>query len=149
MNTSTDPGIAVSREGDRKTTPGDPKYFTGRVSITPLFDSNADSAAGNDSSGQVQFRPGARTAWHTHPSPQRLIVTDGTGWVQEWGKKRVTFKEGDVVWIAPGVKHWHGATNYSAMTHTAVNYTVDGSNVEWMEHVTDEQYLKGKRGKSA
>ncbi|MDH6628623.1 quercetin dioxygenase-like cupin family protein [Streptomyces sp. LBL] len=95
----------------------------------------------------MRFSAGARTVWHTHPAGQRLLITKGTGWVQEWGKKRITVHKGDVVWLAPGAKHWHGATSYSAMAHTAITYAVDGTNVDWLEHVTDDQYRDGKRRK--
>ena len=88
----------------------------------------------------VVFEPGARSAWHTHPLGQILIVTAGTGWVQEWGKPRQEMRQGDVVWIPPGLKHWHGATASSTVTHMAIQEQIDGANVVWMEHVSDEQY---------
>lgn len=131
-------GIDVSSADEREATAGDPETFTGDVEIQPLYDPNDASTGG---AGQVTFQPGARTAWHSHPAGQRLIVTDGTGWVQEEGEDRITVSAGDVVWFAPGVKHWHGATDGEAMTHIAVQDTIDGSNAEWMEHVSDEQYL--------
>lgn len=141
VKTSSDPGIVVSRDKDRESTAGAPDNFTGEVSIQPLYTGDENSEGASD----VRFSERARTVWHTHPDGQRLIITEGTGWVQEWGKKRITVHEGDVIWIAPGVKHWHGATLDSAMAHTAVTYAVDGTNVHWLEPVTDDQYLSGKR----
>ena len=132
------PGIVVSSIEEREATAGDPETFTGDVEIQPLYDPNDASTGG---AGQGPFQPGARTAWHAHPAGQRLIVTDGTGWIQAEGEDRITVSEGDVVWFAPGIKHWHGATDGEAMTHIAVQDTIDGNNAEWMEHVTDEQYL--------
>jgi quercetin dioxygenase-like cupin family protein len=107
------------------------------VRIEPLF-----SAAGPSrlSAALVTFEPGARTAWHTHPLGQTLIVTQGTGWVQQWGGSVQEMREGDVVRIPPGVKHWHGATATSRMTHVAVNEHLSGKVVDWMEKVSDEQY---------
>ncbi|MEZ2697401.1 cupin domain-containing protein, partial [Hafnia alvei] len=90
----------------------------------------------------VTFEPGARTAWHTHPLGQTLIVTQGRGWVQELGKEIQEINSGDMVWIPAGVKHWHGATSETAMTHIAIAESLNGSVVEWMEKVTDEQYRK-------
>jgi quercetin dioxygenase-like cupin family protein len=90
--------------------------------------------------GQVIFAPGARSAWHTHPAGQVLIVTDGTGWVQEEGGAKREIKPGDVIWTPPGVKHWHGATATNAMRHIAISGMVNGKNVDWLEKVTDEQY---------
>ncbi len=129
--------VIVSSAAERPATAGAAENFTGAVSITPLFDPNADSTSG---AGEVTFEPAARTAWHTHPAGQRLIVTAGTGWVQEWGGPRREVQAGDVVWFAPGVKHWHGATSAEAMTHIAVQDTIEGINADWQEHVTDAQY---------
>ena len=91
--------------------------------------------------GQVTFSPCARSAWHTHPAGQTLIVTSGTGWVQQWGGERQQMNTGDVVWTPPGVKHWHGATDVDTVTHIAIQDTVDGRNVDWMEQVSDQQYF--------
>jgi quercetin dioxygenase-like cupin family protein len=88
----------------------------------------------------VTFEPGSRSAWHTHPAGQRLVVKSGVGLTQEWGKPTQAIRPGDVVWCPPGVKHWHGASPTTAMTHLAVTGTEDGKNVTWMEKVTDEQY---------
>ena len=136
---SAEAGITVWPAGQRASTVGDRDLFTGDVAILPLYDPTDASTGG---AGQVTFQPGARTAWHSHPAGQRLIVTDGTGWIQQEGQDRITVSEGDVVWFEPGVKHWHGATADQAMTHIAVQDTVDGSNATWMEHVTDAQYLE-------
>jgi quercetin dioxygenase-like cupin family protein len=94
------------------------------------------------SSAEVTFTPCARTAWHTHPAGQTLIVTTGTGWIQQWGGQKHSIKPGDVIWTPPGVKHWHGATDGSAMTQIAIQDSVDGKPVDWLENVTDEQYLQ-------
>jgi quercetin dioxygenase-like cupin family protein len=129
--------IGVSRSGSQPSSQGEAQYFTGSVRIEPLF-----SAAGPSrlSAALVTFEPGARTAWHTHPLGQTLIVTQGTGWVQQWGGSVQEMREGDVVRIPPGVKHWHGATATSRMTHVAVNEHLSGKVVDWMEKVSDEQY---------
>jgi quercetin dioxygenase-like cupin family protein len=107
------------------------------VVLDPLFGTTEHTHATGD---HVTFAPGARTAWHTHPAGQTLIVTTGTGWVQEWGGAKHEIKPGDVVWIPPGVKHWHGATASTLMRHIAITEMVDGNTVEWLEHVGDEQY---------
>ena len=106
-------GIVVTRAGDRDRASGSADYFTGDVTVDELFAANDDSTA---SAGSVSFEPGARTSWHTHPGGQRLIITEGTGWVQEEGQPRQTVSEGDVVWFAPGLKHWHGATATEPMS---------------------------------
>lgn len=129
--------MQISRNGDRQSVAGAETTFTGRVTVTPLFAANAFSNAGG---GQVEFTPGARTAWHTHPAGQTLIVTSGCGWVQQEGRERIEIRPGDVVWIPPSVKHWHGAADSSSMTHIAVTPAVEGQNVTWLEPVTDEQY---------
>ncbi|MCS7043681.1 MAG: cupin domain-containing protein [Bryobacteraceae bacterium] len=134
-----EPGIRVSSSADRKTGPGPADYFTGTVRVEMLFEAQAPARA---SGGRVRFEPGARTAWHTHPLGQILIVTEGTGWVQEWGGPKREIRPGDVVRIAPGVKHWHGATATSAMTHIAIQENLDGRVVEWMEKVSEEDYLR-------
>jgi quercetin dioxygenase-like cupin family protein len=127
----------ITRSGSQPSAKGPAEYFTGNVRIAPLFPEN-DSAP--YSGAYVTFQPGARTAWHTHPTGQRLIVTDGVGWVQEWGGPIEEVRAGDVVWFPPGVKHWHGASPTTAMTHIALTGVLDGKGVEWMEKVTDEQY---------
>jgi quercetin dioxygenase-like cupin family protein len=121
----------------RASRPGAPVNFTGAVTVTPVF---AATKLSRVSCGSVSFGPGARSAWHSHPAGQTLIVTAGTGWVQEWGQTKRKIKSGDVVWTPPGVKHWHGATTSAGMTHLAIQEHVDGKVVDWMEPVTDEQY---------
>jgi len=112
-------------------------WFTGSVRIDPLADPKASSRV---SMASVTFEPGARTAWHTHPLGQHLLITSGYGWVQEQGGEIQEVRPGDVVWFPPGVKHWHGASPDNAMTHIAIQEAQDGSPVDWLEHVTDEQY---------
>lgn len=131
-------GVEISRSDERPVAAGPAETFTGQVSVTPLFDPDGARSFG---SAEVSFAPGARTAWHTHPAGQTLIVTAGSGWVQEWGGPRRDIAVGDVVWTEPGVKHWHGAGGDTAMTHIAIQGVVDGSPVDWMEHVADEQYF--------
>jgi quercetin dioxygenase-like cupin family protein len=108
------------------------------VQVQPLFGANGDRNVG---AGEVTFAACARSAWHTHPAGQTLVVTAGTGWVQEWGGDKQEITVGDVIWTPPGVKHWHGATPARAMTHLAITGDLDGNIVEWMEKVTDDEYL--------
>ena len=129
--------ITVTPASARPATPGSADLFTGSTRVQPLFPANEPARA---SGGSVTFEPGARTAWHTHPLGQVLIVTAGSGWVQLWGAPRQDIRQGDVVWIPPGLKHWHGATASTGMKHTAIQEGLGGRNVDWMEHVTDEQY---------
>ncbi len=127
----------IKRMGSQPSTKGSAEYFTGVVRIDPLFAANAPArAAGN----AVTFEPGARTAWHTHPLGQVLIVTAGCGRTQREGGPIEEIRPGDVVVFAPGEKHWHGAAPTTAMTHIAIQEALDGKVVEWMEKVTDEQY---------
>lgn len=133
--------IAITRS--RAGTPriGPPENFTGVARVYPLYDSaTARAAGGRPSGGTVAFEAGARTAWHTHPRGQTLIVTAGVGRVQRWGAAVDEIRIGDVVWIPPGVKHWHGAAPTAAMIHVALAEADDGRAVDWMEHVTDAQY---------
>lgn len=118
---------------------GAEQNFTGEVAVRSRFQREAPARLGG---GVVTFSPAARTAWHTHPLGQTLFITAGEGWVQQWGKPPVHIKTGDVVWIPPEVKHWHGATATSSMSHLAVSEMADGKSVVWMEKVTDEQYPK-------
>ncbi|CAN5721042.1 cupin domain-containing protein [soil metagenome] len=118
-------------------TPGSAEYFTGTVRIDRLFEA---AAPGRAVGARVTFEPGARTAWHTHPLGQTLIVTEGCGWAQRAGGPVEEIRPGDVVSIPAGEKHWHGATATTAMTHIAVQEKLDGMAVEWMEKVSDEQY---------
>jgi quercetin dioxygenase-like cupin family protein len=112
-------------------------WFTGAVRIEPLQDAPDPARV---AAASVTFEPGARTAWHTHPLGQTLIVTDGRGWAQHWGGPIEEIRPGDVVWFPPGEKHWHGATPTTTLTHIAIQEKLDGQAVEWLEHVSDEQY---------
>ena len=123
--------------GSRPTRRAPAEYFTGTVWQDPII---ATEAPARVASNRVSFEPGARTAWHTHPLGQTLIVTAGCGLVQSWGEPVKEIRPGDVVWCPPGEKHWHGATATTAMTHTAIVEKLDGKTVDWMEKVSDEQY---------
>lgn len=129
--------MELSRSESRAPAPGSAEWFTGSVTVTPLFDPNERSQVG---AALVRFEAGARTAWHTHPVGQRLVVVQGTGWIQVEGRPRETIRTGDVIWFPPDTRHWHGATDGTAMEHIAIQEAQDGSPVTWMEHVTDEQY---------
>jgi quercetin dioxygenase-like cupin family protein len=129
--------MEISRNGSQPSGKGPAEWFTGTVRIDPLF-SPRDPA--RVTGALVTFEPGARTAWHTHPLGQTLLVTSGLGWVQREGEPIEEIRPGDVVWFAPGEKHWHGATATTAMSHIAIQETLNGSPVDWMEHVSDEQY---------
>src|ERR1043166_3314148 len=124
----------LKRNGSQNASKGPAEYFTGNVRIDPLFEA-PEPARGRGAS--VTFAAGARTAWHRHPLGQTLIVTAGTGWVQQWGGQVEEMRQGDVVWIPPGVKHWHGATTGASLTHIAIQESLDGKTVEWMEKVSD------------
>ncbi len=127
----------IKRSGSQPSTKGSAEYFTGSVRMDPLFQANAPARAFGAS---VTFEPGARTAWHTHPLGQTLIVTAGCGRAQRWGGPIEEIRPGDVIWFPPGEKHWHGAAPTTAMTHIAVQEQLDGTTVNWMEKVSDEQY---------
>lgn len=129
--------MEIKRNGSRPSNKGPEAWFTGSVRIDPLFDAEGETHA---ASASVTFEPGARTAWHTHPLGQILIVTYGSGWVQREGGPIEEIRPGDVVRFAPGEKHWHGASPTTAVTHIAIQEHVNGKVVDWMEHVTDEQY---------
>jgi len=129
--------ITITRSGSQPSSKGPADRSTGTVQIDPLFNPPEPTRAVGAS---VTFEPGARTVWHTHPLGQTLIVTSGCGKVQKWGEAVEEIRPGDVVWIPPGVKHWHGAAPTTAMTHIAIQEKLDGSAVEWMEKVSDEQY---------
>ncbi|HUL32687.1 MAG TPA: cupin domain-containing protein [Candidatus Eisenbacteria bacterium] len=131
--------IKIARSDSMHPNKGSAQYFTGSVQVQELFPAYDPSRT---SGGKVTFEPGARSAWHTHPLGQILIVTDGTGWIQQWGGPIEEIRKGDVIWIPAGVKHWHGATPTTAMTHIAIQEALNGKAVEWMERVTDEQYHK-------
>lgn len=129
--------MEIRRSGSQPSTRGPAGWFTGNVRIDPHFPPTAPARAAANS---VTFEPGARTAWHTHPLGQSLIVTAGCGRAQRWGGPIEELRPGDVVWFPPGEKHWHGAAPTTAMTHIAIQEQLDGKAVEWLEHVTDEQY---------
>jgi quercetin dioxygenase-like cupin family protein len=129
--------IDIKRNGSRPSQKGPEDWFTGTVRVDPLFQAPEPARA---SGAYVTFEPGARTAWHTHPLGQTLIVTAGLGWVQREGGSVEEIRPGDVVWFPPGLKHWHGASATTAMTHIAIQETLNGKNVEWMEKVRDDQY---------
>jgi quercetin dioxygenase-like cupin family protein len=129
--------IDVKRSGSQPSSKGPTEYFTGTVRIDPLFQANDPARALGVS---VTFEPGARTAWHTHPLGQTLIVTAGCGLAQRWGGPIEQIRPGDVIWFPPGEKHWHGATATTAMTHIAIAEQLDGKAADWMEKVSDEQY---------
>jgi quercetin dioxygenase-like cupin family protein len=129
--------ITITPARSQKVITGAPDHFTGSVRVQSLFDAKAPARS---SGGEVTFQPGARSAWHTHPLGQVLIVTDGIGWIQQWGGPVQVIHKGDVVWIPAGVKHWHGATPTSSMTHIALQEQLNGTAVNWLEKVTDEQY---------
>ena len=132
--------MEIKRCGSQPSIKGPADYFTGDVRIDPLFQANDPART---SGAYVTFEPGARTAWHTHPLGQTLIVTAGCGWTQCWDGSIEEIRPGDVVRCPPGKKHWHGATPTAAMTHIAIQEQLDGKVVEWMEKVSDEQYLAG------
>jgi quercetin dioxygenase-like cupin family protein len=131
--------MEITRLGSQASRAGSNEYFTGVVRIDALFPVHEPSRA---SAGSVTFEPGARSAWHTHPLGQALIITSGLGRVQRDGGPIEEVRSGDVAWFAPGLKHWHGATRTTAMTHIAIQETLNGKNVDWMEKVSDEQYRK-------
>jgi quercetin dioxygenase-like cupin family protein len=127
----------IKRSGSQPSGKGPAEYFTGTVRLDPLFEAPDPARA---ACASVTFEPGARTAWHTHPLGQTLIVTAGYGRAQRWGGPIEEIRPGDVVWFPPGEKHWHGAAPTTAMTHIAIQERLDGKAVDWMEHVSDEQY---------
>jgi len=131
--------MEVKRIGSEPSRKAPAEYFTGTVRIGPLFQTPEPARA---SAGSVTFEPGARTAWHTHPLGQTLIIVSGFGWVQREGGPIEEVRPGDVVWFPPSLKHWHGASPTTAMTHIAIQETLNGKNVDWLEKVSDEQYRK-------
>ena len=133
--------MQITKAGSQPSGKGPADWFTGTVRIDPLFTAPTPARVAD---AAVTFEPGARTAWHTHPLGQTLIVTFGCGLVQREGGPIEEIRPGDVVWFPPGEKHWHGATATTAMTHIAIQEALDGKAVEWMEHVTDEQYTKAR-----
>ena len=129
--------MEIKRSGSQPSAKGPADYFTGAVRIDSRFQGSAPARVGG---ATVTFEPGARTAWHTHPLGQTLIVTSGCGWAQREGGPIEEIRPGDIVWFPPDEKHWHGATPTSAMTHIAIAESLDGKTVDWMEKVSDEQY---------
>lgn len=129
--------MEIKRIGTQPSQKGPDDWFTGTVRIDYLFQANDPARAGG---AQVTFEPGARTAWHTHPLGQTLIVISGCGWAQREGGPIEEIRPGDVIWFSPGEKHWHGATATTAMTHIAIQESLNGKPVDWMEKVSDEQY---------
>ncbi|MBM7566215.1 (R)-mandelonitrile lyase [Paenibacillus sacheonensis] len=129
--------MEIRKNGTQPSGKGPAEYFTGTVRIDPLFEA-ADPA--RVAGASVTFEPGARTAWHTHPLGQTLIVTAGSGSVQRWGGQIEAVHPGDVIWFPPGEKHWHGASPTTGMTHIAIQERIDGKAVDWLEHVSDDQY---------
>ncbi|MFK3703470.1 quercetin dioxygenase-like cupin family protein [Raoultella sp. BIGb0138] len=127
----------IIRSGSQPSRKGPDSWFTGDVRIDAPFQATEPAKVGG---ATVTFEPGARTAWHTHPLGQTLIVTQGRGWLQEWGNAPQALNQGDIAWIPPGVKHWHGACSDTAMVHIAIAEAENGSPVTWLEKVTDEQY---------
>ncbi len=133
---ATAQSMEITHNGSQKAITGAEKIFTGTSIVNPYFSSKENGV----SAASVTFAPASRSNWHTHPKGQYLVVTAGSGYVQEWGQPKQTIKPGDVIWTPPGVKHWHGATESTMLTHLAVQMFEDGKTVEWMEKVTDEQY---------
>lgn len=129
--------MMVSPNGSRPAMPGPAEWFTGTVTVTPLFAPTEDTNVG---AGLVEFTPGARSHWHTHSAGQTLVVMSGVGWVQEEGGDKIAIKPGDVITTPKGVKHWHGASAASGMSHIAITPVLGGKNVEWLEPVSDAQY---------
>jgi quercetin dioxygenase-like cupin family protein len=135
----TEQQLKIQRSGSQPSRPGPEDYFTGKVRIDAPFAGSEPARVGG---ATVTFEPGARTAWHTHPLGQTLIVTLGRGWIQVWGEETQEMNQGDIVWIPENVKHWHGATPETAMTHIAIAESLNGSPVDWLEQVSDAQYQK-------
>ncbi len=131
--------MEIKRAGSQASAKGPSEWFTGAVRIDPLFQAPDPASV---QAASVTFEPGARTAWHTHPLVQTLIVTAGLGWAQREGGPIEEIRPGDVVWFAPGEKHWHGASPTTGVTHIAIQEKKDGKAVEWLEHVSDDQYRR-------
>jgi quercetin dioxygenase-like cupin family protein len=129
--------MEIKRPGSQPSAPGSPDYFTGAVRVDPLFSAPEPARVVG---AHVTLEPASRTAWHTHPLGQTLIVTSGSGRAQRWEGPIEELRPGDIVWFAPGEKHWHGAAPATAMTHIAIQEKLDGKIVDWLEQVTDDQY---------
>ena len=134
--------MEIKRSGSQPSGKGQAEYFAGSVRIDSLHQAPAPARV---SVASVMFEPGARTAWHSHPLGQTLIVTTGSGLIQSSGGPVEKIRPGDVIWSSPGEKHWHGATSTTAMTHISIVEQVDGKSADWMEHVSDEQYQAGSK----
>jgi quercetin dioxygenase-like cupin family protein len=132
------PAQTITRADAQEPVDGPQAYFTGHARIEPLYGANEHIST---SGAYVTFDAGARSAWHTHPKGQYLVVTSGVGRTQQWGKPAQETQRGDVIWCPPGIKHWHGAAPNMEMTHLAITATEDGKNVDWLEKVSDDQYL--------
>jgi quercetin dioxygenase-like cupin family protein len=131
--------MQITKAGSQASRKGSPDYFTGAVRIDPLFQAPEPARVGG---AAVTFEPAARTFWHTHPLGQTLIILAGLGWVQREGGPIEEVRPGDVVWFPPGLKHWHGATPTTAMMHIAIQESLNGKTVDWLEKVSDEQYRR-------
>jgi len=131
--------MEIKRSGSQPSRKGSADWFTGSVHVDPLFQPPEPARV---SGGHVTFEPGARTAWHSHPLGQTLLITSGLGWVQHEGGPIEEVRPGDIVWFPPGLKHWHGAAPTTGMTHIAIQEAIGGKNVDWLEKVSDEQYRK-------
>jgi quercetin dioxygenase-like cupin family protein len=131
--------MKITRSGSQPSTKPSADYFTGTVRLDPMFQA---PEPGRVSAGHVTFEPGARSAWHTHPLGQTLIITSGLGWVQREGGLIEEVRTGDIVWFPPGLKHWHGASPATAMSHIAIQESLNGKNVDWLEKVSDEHYRR-------
>lgn len=136
--------MEIKRIGSQASAKGPLEWFTGTVRIDPLFQAPDPALV---QGATVTFEPGARTAWHTHPLGQTLIITAGCGWAQREGGPIEEIRPGDVVTVGPNEKHWHGASPTTAMTHIAIQESLDGKNVEWLEKVTDQQYSAAREGR--
>lgn len=131
--------MQIRRAGSQPSAKGPADWFTGNVRVDPMIGATAPSRV---TAGHVTFEPGARSNWHTHPLGQSLVVTSGVGWIQRDGGPIEEIRSGDIVWISPGLKHWHGATPSTAMTHIAIQEVLDGKSSDWLEPVSDAQYRK-------
>ena len=131
--------VIIEQKASQPSVEGPAEWFTGKTRVDMLFQPRGEART---SGASVTFEPGARTAWHTHPIGQTLVVTEGEGWVQQEGRAIQVMRSGDVVWIPAGVRHWHGASPTTSVTHLAIQEALDGKAVEWQEHVSDEDYRR-------
>ena len=135
----TNTAMQIRRAGSQPSVKGPADYFSGTVRVDPMFPATAPSRV---NASHVTFEPGSRSNWHTHPLGQTLVITSGFGWVQREGGPIEEVRPGDIIWFPPGLKHWHGATPATALTHIAIQEALDGKNVDWLEKVSDEQYRR-------